>query len=485
MRTLGTCDEIGALYDLLVIGAGPAGMSAATRASKSGATVLLADENPGLGGQIYRGITSTPVQNRDLLGESYWKGAGIAEAFTASSSDYIARCTVWSVERAGKEGQDSFIANLTSKGRTVTVEAKQVILATGALERPFAVPGWTLPGVMTAGAAQIAMKSSGLVPAGPTVVAGSGPLLYLVATQLKAAGANIVAILETGALRDIARGLRHLPEFLTSPYFGYGLRLLMKAQRDFSIMRGVSDLRIEGEDRASAVRFSIKGRERSIKCDTVLLHHGVIPNINMANALGCAQHWSQEQQAWLPTVDENFQSTIPGLAIAGDGSAIAGADSAAVKGAIAAVAALDRLGMRSGDTNVEDARLRRDLARYSRGRAFLDYIYSPSRDYVVPRHDDTIVCRCEEVTAGQIRQTIRELDVRGPNQLKAYLRCGMGPCQGRLCGPTVTAVMADARGESPETIGHYRNRIPVKPITVGELAQSPQSESAIKAVVRG
>jgi thioredoxin reductase/bacterioferritin-associated ferredoxin len=484
MRTLISCDEIGSSYDLLVVGAGPAGMSAAIRASQAGVNVLVADENLGPGGQIYRGITSTPVRSKNLLGQSYWKGEKLSSAFSSSSAHYIARCTVWSVNRVSSDAGSGFIINLTREGRTATIEARKVILATGALERPFAIPGWTLPGVMSAGAAQIALKTSGLVPNGPTIVAGSGPLLYLVATQLKAVGANISTILETGSSIDILRGLKYAPPFIASPYFGYGLKILMKARRNFKIVSGVRNLRVNGTDRASSVSYEVKGKSESLECQTMLLHHGVIPNINMSNALGCAQHWSGLQKAWVPTVDHNFQSSVEGIFIAGDGSGIGGAESAAIKGRIAATAALKQIGAISKPPTELINKDRRELAKFSRGRDFLDAVYAPKDEYLVPRSDETIVCRCEEVTAGQIRDTVHELDVQGPNQLKAYLRCGMGPCQGRLCGPTVSAIIAQQRGQTPEDVGYYRLRVPVKPVTIGEIAQSPQSEAAIKAVVR-
>jgi len=199
MNELRDVSSLSERYDIVVVGAGPAGLAAATTSSELGASTLVLDENAGPGGQIYRAVTSTPVSAREILGEDYWRGAELATAFRASSSSYARGATVWSVGPALDESgcSEALEIGVSLGGSARLIQAREVILATGALERPFPIPGWTLPGVMTAGAAQIALKSSGLVPDGRVVVAGCGPLLYLLTEQLRAAGANIVALIET------------------------------------------------------------------------------------------------------------------------------------------------------------------------------------------------------------------------------------------------------------------------------------------------
>ncbi|WP_439499421.1 FAD-dependent oxidoreductase [Bosea sp. (in: a-proteobacteria)] len=473
-------------YDLMIVGAGPAGLSAATTAAGLGLSVLVADENLTPGGQIYRSITTTPVTARDVLGEHYWHGLDLARAFEASSCSYAPRTTVWSAAPIDAEpAQAGFEIGLSLGGAARMIEAGHVILATGALERPFPVPGWTLPGVMTAGAAQIALKSSGLVPEGRTVLAGCGPLLYLLATQLQAAGANLVAVLDTAPRGNWMAALPALPDFLASPYLASGLRLLATARRKLRWLGGVTELRIDGQDKAEAVIFTRNGRSESLDCDQVLLHQGVIPNINMANALGCAQDWDEAQHAFVPRVDDWFGSSVPGIAIAGDGAGIGGAESAAQRGVLAALAAAHQLGrIDAGERDRRASPVRAALGKLVRGRRFLDALYKPAPQFLAPRDPETIACRCEEVRAGQVRETTATLGVQGPNQLKSFLRCGMGPCQGRLCGPTIVELMAEARGVSPAEIGYYRLRPPVKPVTLGELAGLPRNDAAVKAVVR-
>lgn len=486
MRAVTAIDELAERYDLVVVGAGPAGLSAAARAAKFGIDVLLVDENPAPGGQIYRAITTTPVDDRVVLGADYWRGAEIVARFERSRAAYAARCTLWSIgpDETAAEGE-AFEIGLSLDGRARLIGARQLILATGAQERPFPIPGWTLPGVMTAGAAQIALKSAAIVPAGRTVIAGCGPLLYLLAGQLAAAGADIVAVLDTTPRANWLKAAGALPDFLRSPYFAKGLRLMAKARRSLRFVGGVTGLIAEGEGRLATVRAARGGAAETIACETLLLHQGVIPSVNLSYAAGCAHDFDAVQHCWLPRLDAWLGSSVPGIAIAGDGSGIGGAESAALRGEVAALGAAERLGrMDIAERDRLAAPARAELARTLRGRRFLDQLYKPAPQFLAPPQEDTIICRCEEVTAGQVRDTATRLGVTGPNQMKAFLRCGMGPCQGRLCGPTVVELIAQANGTTPAEVGYYRLRPPVKPVTLAELAALPQTEAAVKAVVR-
>jgi NADPH-dependent 2,4-dienoyl-CoA reductase/sulfur reductase-like enzyme len=478
--------ELSGHYDVVVVGAGPAGLAAAITAAELGAATLVLDENAGPGGQIYRAVTSTPVATRAILGEDYWRGAELARAFEGSASSYARGATVWSVGPAFEEsgGPGGIEVGVSLRGAARLLRAREVILATGALERPFPIPGWTLPGVMTAGAAQIALKSSGIVPDGRVVVAGTGPLLYLLTAQLRAAGANIVALLETTPRANWVPAARHAPDFLRSPYLAKGFKLLWGARRGMRIVGGVTGLRALGDGRMREVAYRRGALEERLACDLLLLHQGVVPNINLSNAAGCAQDWDEGRLAWVPRVDEWFLSSVPGVSIAGDGAGIAGAESAPSRGRIAALAAAERLGLITAEERDRRAApVQAELARASRGRLFLDALYQPAKHFRVPADEDVVVCRCEEVTAGTIRETVA-LGVVGPNQMKSFLRCGMGPCQGRLCGLTVTEMIADARGVTPAEVGYYRLRPPVKPVTLAELAALPKTEAATRAVVR-
>lgn len=482
-HTVTHAEQLSARYDLVVVGAGPAGLSAAIEASTAGACVLVVDENPGLGGQIYRAITRNTPERQPFLGEDYWKGRSIAAAFLGSNADYAPSTIVWDLApAAGGEACDDAIVGLTIGGTARRIRARAVILATGAMERPMPVPGWTLPGVMTAGAGQIALKSVSGIPKGRIVLAGCGPLLYLLAGQLLGAGAEIAALLDTTDKRQRLPALRHLPDFLRSPYVAKGLALLFKVRRRIRTISNVSQLSIIGTEGAQGVAFRADGRQQTIAADCVLLHQGVIPNINLASAAGCAIEWNDRQRAFQPQTDRQGRTTATGIFVAGDGAFIGGAQHAAVSGRISALAALSDLdlGTRSG-TGERAGQLEAERQTYLRGRDLLDVLYRPSPQFRAPPDEATIVCRCEEVSAGALRQAIA-LGPPGPNQLKTFMRCGMGPCQGRLCASTVTEIMAAERRVSPGEIGTYRLRAPVKPLRLSELAALPQTRDAVVAV---
>ncbi len=455
-------------YDLVVIGGGPAGLAAASLAARAGLSTVLFDENPGVGGQIYRGITSTPLANRTILGEDYWAGEALAAEAKASGAAIVTGATVWSLD-------PQKIVGVSIDGKARMIAAERVIIATGSLERPFPVPGWTLPGVMTAGGAQTALKAHGLLPGGRTVIAGTGPLLWLLAAQLLRAGGRIDAILDTTPRGNWLHALPHLPDFMLSPYFAKGVALLREVRAKVPVHK-VDRVEAIGDGKLREIGF---GRGR-MAADLLLLHQGVVPNVNLAMAAGVAHVWNERQLCFQPVLDQDFASSVPGIAVAGDGAGIAGGTAAAERGRIAAIAAVRAL---RPDGDVPDPQpVRQCLQREERGRAFLDWLNRPAASFRQPE-GDTVVCRCEEVTARQVRD-MADMGCEGPNQMKAFLRCGMGPCQGRLCGLTVTELIAVQRKTTPAEVGYYRLRPPVKPITLAELASLPISEVERKAVER-
>jgi NADPH-dependent 2,4-dienoyl-CoA reductase/sulfur reductase-like enzyme len=457
------------IVDVAIVGAGPAGMAAAVLAAELGLDTLLIDEQEEPGGQIYRAIdrAAGDPPAYSTLGADYLAGQPLVAALRASGARYRPATTVWHIDPDGA-------LSVTSDGISDTITARRILLATGAIERPMPIPGWTLPGVMTVGAAQILLKSAGLVPEGRAVLAGQGPLLYLAAVQLTRAGAPPVALLETTPHENYHAAARRLGGLWPGRRaLAKGLGWLLEARRaGISIRHGVRGLRALGRQRLERVVWD--GGE--IAADHLFLHEGVIPNTQISLALQLAHRWDEGQVCWQPEVDEWGRTSLPAIAIAGDGAGIAGAEAAALSGRLAALdaaATLDRI-----DEAVRDRRarpIRAALAGERAIRPFLDALYQPAASVLAPAEDDVIACRCEEVTVGQIRRAVR-LGAPGPNQLKAFTRCGMGPCQGRICGPIVSAVIAQARGLPIAEIGTYRPRAPYKPITVGALAESKTAE---------
>jgi NADPH-dependent 2,4-dienoyl-CoA reductase/sulfur reductase-like enzyme len=445
--------------DLAVVGAGPAGLAAALEAERLGLAVALIDEQPVPGGQIWRGIER--AQAAGILGEDYLAGRAEAARLRASRVRYLSATTLWHLDPDGE-------LSLAHDGRTSRLEARRVVLATGAMERPVPIPGWTLPGVMTAGAAQILLKTAAAVPAGPTVLAGQGPLLWLIAQQLVAAGTPPAAILETRRVGTVGTALAHLPGLWRGRAWVQKGLAMMRAvtHAGVPVIRGVRGLRAEGAERLERVTWN--GGSRDVA--TLLLHEGVIPNVQVSLALGLAHDWDEAQLCWRPRIDAFGASSAERIAIAGDGAGIGGWQAARALGRLAALDAAHRLGrIDRARRDAEAGPLLAERARALAIRPFLDALYRPAPEVLTPPDDATIVCRCEEVTAAQVRQAAR-LGATGPNQAKAYLRCGMGPCQGRLCGPTVAALIAAEHGITIAEAGTYRPRAPYKPLTVGELA---------------
>jgi thioredoxin reductase/bacterioferritin-associated ferredoxin len=451
--------------DLLIIGAGPAGLCAAVTARRGGLSVTVIDENPTPGGQVYRGIRGGPLATSPLLGSDYAAGRSLSEAFAACGAQHLAGSGAFMIEPA----TTGFTVGIVTGQAARMIAASHVLIATGALERPVPIPGWTLPGVMTAGAAQTLLKASAIVPDGPTVLAGSGPLLYLLAAQYARAGVRLAAILDTTPRSNWREALPHLPDFLRSPYLVKGLDLLRKSATAHRIIRQVTALEAVGETQLRLVKAVAQDREITIAATTLLLHQGVVPQINLAMASGVTHRWNMARLAFEPELSADSETNVPGLFIAGDSAGIGGAEAAVARGEIAALAVLERVD-RQGRISRQAAMIaaRRALARALRGRAFLDALYRPAPQFRMPA-DDVIICRCEEVTAGTIRRLISS-GTQGPNQMKAFTRTGMGPCQGRSCGLTLTELFAEATGRDPDAIGHLRLRAPVKPITVGQMA---------------
>jgi NADPH-dependent 2,4-dienoyl-CoA reductase/sulfur reductase-like enzyme len=457
--------------DLVIIGAGPAGLSAAAAARDLGLDVLILDEQPAAGGQIYRNVERVTDQRpADLayLGRDYGRGRDLARAVTGI--DRRQGATVWHIgPMARAEGRQVV---LSQAGRAEKVNARAVLLATGAMERPVPIPGWTLPGVTTVGALQTVLKQSGLYPSGRVVLAGSGPLLMLLAAQYAAAGVKIEAILDTTPPGGLNRALPWLPLALLG-----ARRTMLKGRRlraDFGrsarqIWRGVTGVRAEGEGELRTVRFTDAGGvDREIAADTLALHEGVIPNPQLSRLVEADHAWDARQRCFRPVLDGYGASSAAGVYVAGDGGGILGADAAEASGRVVAATVALALG-RIAEAE-RDLRIAPDLDRLTGQRwlrRFLDAMFPPP-DWIGRVADATVVCRCEEVRAAELRSVASH--AQGPNQLKAYTRAGMGPCQGRMCGSTVTEVLAAAKGMAPGEVGYYHIRPPAKPVTVAELA---------------
>lgn len=458
--------------DVLVIGAGPAGMSAALALDAAGAQVRVVEEQDAPGGQIYRAVDRVlheRPESLNLYGTDYARGIGITKLLPDSGIELSFSTSVWDISR-----QETGLSIGLVKGKQAElVHPRHIILATGAMERPTPFPGWTLPGVMTVGAAQTLFKESALIPDSRPVIAGTGPLVYLFVKQMINAGVKPAMILDTGPRyvrmplwMDLIRA------FATDPNFLLKGRSWLKEIEQAGVQRltGVSSIRARGDKRLQSIEYSCGNKTAEIDTDLLLVHDGVIPNNHLAVAAGCDQRWRPLQRYWAPVLDDQGVSTQPGISIAGDGAGIAGADAAICSGRIVGWNVAQSLGLVDESRRLRETRdYQRQLDRISILRRFIDGHYRPAESFQVPVDDETIVCRCEEVTVKEIRE-VAALGCMGPNQGKAFTRCGMGPCMGRLCGNTVSQLFASYLARDVGDIGHYRIRPPVRPITVEHLA---------------
>ena len=435
--------------DVLVLGAGPAGMSAALEARAQGLSVLLLDENAAPGGQVYRGARADA---RGPGADQARAGAKLAAALAGSGAERRFGAVLWAIEPGP-------VAFFSEAGEARRVAAGQIILAPGTTERALPIPGWTLPGVMGVGAAQILMKSAGLLPSGAVWLAGQGPLLWLYAAQALAKGGRIAGIVDMSGPRTAA--LWHLPAALAAPgYLARGMAWMRAVRRQVPVHRS-RDLRAEGDGQLE--RVVIDGTPHP--ADTLLLHDGVVPNTQVTRAIqGCAHRF--RAGAWEPVVDEWGHTSTAGILVAGAGGGVFGAAAAALSGRIAALAAAHALGcfgVEQRDALAGPLLLRRGRQRAP--RRFLDALFPP----LPPPADAVMLCRCEEVSAGRVREAVA-LGCLGTNQLKAFTRAGMGACQGRVCGPLLHSAVAAARGIDGAMVEPLRTRFPTKPLTLGELA---------------
>ncbi len=452
--------------DLLIVGAGPAGMQAAIEARNHGLSVLVADDQPAPGGQIWRAVERVAKQATGvILGEDYRAGAAVARNFRGCGADYRPMTQVWQIEQGWQ-------AYMTQDEKATVVQADNILLATGAQERPAPFPGWTLPGVMTVGAAQILLKTSNQVPADPVWIAGSGPLVLLYIKQLLEAGGKVAGWLDTSPADSRWRGLPHLLSAMRNwRDLRKGYRWLQAIHKaGVPVYTGVVQFRAEGKDHVSEIVFSSgDGSEQRVAARLLLVHEGVVPSIHMSSAIECQHTWLNSQHCFAPNVDAWGATSQPGIYVAGDGAGIAGARAAGLRGKLAGLAIAVRAGkLAAARADTLAVALRKQLLRELALRPMLDAMYPPRANTASPS-DDTIVCRCEELTAKDIRAAAK-LGQPGPNQIKSFTRAGMGPCQGRQCGYTIANILAQAQQRPVSEVGFYRIRPPLKSLTLGELA---------------
>jgi NADPH-dependent 2,4-dienoyl-CoA reductase/sulfur reductase-like enzyme len=445
-----------AACSVAIVGAGPAGMAAATLAADLGLDVVLIDRAPRPGGQLYSAVeASSPVLHL-VPGDEHQRGASLAAALSRCGAIFAGGARVVSVVR----GQEGLEIALALEGKAATMVARKLIVATGAQERPFPIPGWTLPGVTTAGAAQMLLKRGAAMPGQHTVLAGCGPFIYLVAWQLMRSGVELAGIIDTLQRSRLLRALPHAWRFARSPYYKEQATILQEVNESVPLFRGATAIATLGTDRLVSVRYVANGNERTLLADQLLLHQGFVPDLTLSGALGCDHEWDEALVCWRPRLDRWGASSATDVYVAGDAAGIAGARAAEHRGRLAALAvaaASGRIGAAARDAAARP--YFSALARALHGRAFSDTLYRPAKQLRVPE-GATVVCRCEQVTAQAIIAAARD-GAGAAEELKGSLRCGAGVCQGRLCALPINELIARERGVHPRETGMLRAQFPL------------------------
>lgn len=448
-------------HRVVVVGAGPAGIRAAQCLRKASLQVTVIDEGRKAGGQIYRQQPDNFSRSYTALygGEAH-RAQRVHDAFAAiePAVDYRPATAVWN----GAAGQ----LHTHGPDGLKTVPFESLVLCTGATDRIMPVKGWTAAGVFSLGGAQIALKSQACSIGREVVFLGTGPLLYLTAAQYVKAGANVVAVLDTASQW---RRLAALPALMAQPAVaGTGISLTAALLRaGIRMYTGIRPLEIVGDERGvTAVRFTDKrGDARTIDCDALALGYHLRPETQLADLLDCRFRYDRDGRHWLPETDVDGRSSVPGIYLAGDGVSLLGARAAEHSGMLAALALLSDLGCAVDGARM--AQLRRRLARSRRFADGIRHAFPWPAELAGTLEEETVVCRCERITAGEIRDSVRCTDAGEINRAKAFCRVGMGRCQGRYCADAAAAIITAVRDDKPEAAGRLRSQAPIKPIPVG------------------
>lgn len=472
------------MVDVLVVGAGPAGMAGALSAARAGLEVLVVDEQARAGGQIFRRppeAFETATSDHAPYG---WATKLIEQFETHPRISVAFRSTVYGIfsnsAEPTKDHSRGFsvgvigMNNPGSRGKRVTCQ--RVLIATGAYDMPVAFPGWTTPGVMTVGAVQSMLKSQKVLPGNKIVLAGSHPLLLIAAEQLLDAGAEIAEIAFARGFpgpMELLRALSAAPQHLA--VFTEALRAMKTIVRHrvpISVRTVVTevhgDLVAEGVSLAKVDRdWAPTGANRVIASDLLAIGYGFSPSTELARQIGCDMVWDSPKGGWVVAHDDNFETSVRGVFVAGEPCGVAGAEQSRAGGTRAGIGVARSLGKVSGSLRKEEKRAQKQLSTAARFSKVVQRMFEPNRIGLagLSRPVDTVVCRCELVTSREVDDLLEKNSfISSANALKLEGRTGMGPCQGRYCESTIAARVAQTRGNEIERSGYFAAHVPVKPV---------------------
>ena len=474
--------EIELQAEFLVIGAGPAGMSVATKLAQSGVTVLVVDERKALGGQYFKQPSSSFAVNESQLDSQYRKGRALMQKFDQSGAKILLGVKIWAAD-----SPEYFLAY--DENKKYVLKPNKVVIATGAFERGLAFPGWTLPGVMTTGAGQSLLRSYQVAPGNCVAIAGNGPLNLQLAAELIRTGAKVSVIAESSKVLRPKNLMRGIGLFLLSPKIaltgaGY-IFTILKAKT--KILTGQVVIQASGTENISQVNFapidskgnpSTKSEEiTSFAVDSLTTGYGFMPSNEIARMLGCA-HKIDKRWHYLTTTRNLIGATnLANVWVIGDGSGINGAQVAKSNGDLLALELLRQRGEKQSLPKILRRRIAylRLINQLSFQRILWQIFKAPILlDQVAT--EETNICRCLSITLAQTRLAITE-DTITAGAAKRINRVGMGRCQGRYCSPIIQKLVADNSGVQIDEFAGFAPQIPIKPVEIGVIARSERNLS--------
>lgn len=464
--------------EVVIIGAGPAGLAAAVEAAKAGAKVHLVDRYPGIGGHYYCALSAIDPDPQSLEYRRGWEEwPGTLDVLENPRIKLLTGQEVWGIFPEQDGTGPKFRICMTDLASSSSIMTKSVILATGTYDRPLAFPGWTLPGVITAGAAQLMVKRQPVFPWQRVLLAGTGPLQLALAHELLQAGVEVMGVLELS--RPSLSWFRLLALLLgqrermaeAARYFRTLIRHRVPVHLGRAILRADGHSRLEKITVSSVNRqgLPIPGSEEQISVDAVCLGYGLLPSNECARQLGCDVVYDKAAGCYVVQRDAFMETGVPGVFVAGDGGEVHGKNAAILEGRIAAISAArhaDRLtGAQAGD-QCDDLRRRLDRERRF-GRALTEeFGYRPGLFKLAQEH--TQLCRCEEVQKQSVENAIAS-GVVTLNALRSDTRVGMGRCQGRYCELSVAHLLAQETEQEVAEVGCFTPRVPLFPVRAGNL----------------
>jgi NADPH-dependent 2,4-dienoyl-CoA reductase/sulfur reductase-like enzyme len=457
----------------VIIGAGPAGLGAAVELARRGIEPLLLDENPMPGGQIYKQPTAgVDAAALSLPLESTRLGQTLLEDVAAlqTSIRHLSAASVSGIF-------ENLLITYTTGGALQSVYADTLLLALGAYDRVVPFPGWDTPGVITVGGLQSLLKHHGILPGGRVVLAGSGLLMLLVAAQMTSAGYPPVAVVEATGWSDLLStlpGLVQKPSMLREGF--YLLRILRRGGVRFLRRRAV--VSALGNPQVTSVEVAPvdrnwhpdRSRSESIHADCLAVGFGLTPEVSLPRLIGAEFEHRPELGGWVPRYNGEMETTCDGVFVAGDGCGVRGAEIAQLQGRLAGIAMAERLGVAQGHEKAEKRRLQESIEHRSRVRQGLENIFRIRPGIYDSIEDDTVVCRCEEITWREMQAWLAR-GINSATQLKMATRVGMGRCQGRFCAPNLPDMLVRELGDQADLSGSLTVRPPTKPVSLAALAE--------------